>query len=342
PSVRRLRPPAAGASRAAGASIPGAACLRRWRRSTRGGFSFPACRARPPAPPSLRSRPRRARGPRWSRGRSRLSPPASLPAESFPRELAHDRFRHGVGPFAVDGADFEPGTRPAQSAEDLLDARVGVFGRVRLVEHQPARLAVEGLLVLLQLRGYDFYILHRLLAREIDEVQEQPGAAEMAQELVAKARALRGAFDEPRDVGDDEARLAHAHHAERGVEGRERIVRDLRPRARDRADEGGLAGVRQAEKPDVSEHAQLEGELAHLAGLAAGELAGGAVDARLEVDVAQSPGAAAREQGARAVFREVGHQLAAFPVADERPYGHAQLDVAAGAAVAVRAHPARA
>ena len=127
-----------------------------------------------------------------------------------------------------------------------------------------------------------------------------------------------------------EARLADAHHAERGIERGEGIVGDLRARARHRADEARLAGVRQAEQADVGEHAQLERELAALARLAAGELARRAVDARLEVHVAE---AALRRRARAARARRLARgRRPASPlvlVADQRAHRHAQLDVVA-------------
>ena len=97
--------------------------------------------------------------------------------------------------------------------------------------------------------------------REVDEVQQQPRALQVAQELVAEAGAFGGALDQAGDVGDDEARSAPTRTTPRfGCERGERIVGDLRPRARDGADQRRLAGVRQAEQADVGEHAQLERE----------------------------------------------------------------------------------
>ena len=74
--------------------------------------------------------------------------------------------------------------------------------------------------------------------------------------LVAEARAVGGALDQARDVGDDEAAVRiGAHDAEIRRERRERIVGDLGPRGGHRADERALARVRHAEQPDVGEHA---------------------------------------------------------------------------------------
>ena len=51
--------------------------------------------------------------------------------------------------------------------------------------------------------------------RQIDHMQQQPGALQMAQEQVAQPGAFGSAFDQPGDVGDDEALLGpDAHDAE--------------------------------------------------------------------------------------------------------------------------------
>ena len=76
---------------------------------------------------------------------------------------------------------------------------------------------------------------HRIAAvverRDVDDVQQQPRAREVAQELVAEPRAFGRAFDQAGNVGDHEAAVVvDAHHAEVGVQRRERIVGDLRPR----------------------------------------------------------------------------------------------------------------
>ena len=100
----------------------------------------------------------------------------------------------------------------------------------------------------------------------------------MAQELVAETGTLGSAFDQSRNVGDDEAAsFVGAHDAELRRERRERIVGDLGPRGRNRADQRRLAGVGQAEQADVGEHAQLELH-AQLLALLAGRRSGAARD----------------------------------------------------------------
>src|SRR5690606_18364280 len=118
-------------------------------------------------------------------------------------------------------------------------------------------------------------------------------------ELRPQARAIGGALDQAGDVGDHEAAAGlDADHAQVRVEGGERIVRDLRRRRGDRADEGGLARVREAKQADVGQQLQLELQQALLALGAWRELPRRAVDRALEVHVAQAALAAARDQQA--------------------------------------------
>src|SRR5512147_2968201 len=108
----------------------------------------------------------------------------------------------------------------------------------------------------------------------------------MAQELVAEACAFGGALDQPGNVRHDEARgWRDAHDAQGWAERRERVVRHLWSCARDGADEGRLAGIRQPEQADVGQHPQLQRDATSLAALTARELPRRAVDARLEVEV---------------------------------------------------------
>ncbi len=166
-------------------------------------------------------------------------------------------------------------------------------------------------------------------------MQQQVGALQVAQELVAQARTFGRAFDQAGDVGDHEAAvLGGAHHAEVGREGGEGVVRHLGLGRRHRADEGGLAGVGHAEQADVGQHLQFQVQREALAFLAHGLLPRRTVGAGLEVDVAQAAAAAAGEQDLLAVLVEVGDQLAGFVVGDDGADREAQRDVLAALAIA--------
>src|SRR5438093_964467 len=111
-------------------------------------------------------------------------------------------------------------------------------------------------------------------------------AFDVPQELLAEARALARALDEARDVGDDELAVIEPRDAEIRRERRERVIRDLRPRARQRGEQARLPSVREASEPDVGDEAQLEIERAPFSGLAVHRDARRATRARHEPRVA--------------------------------------------------------
>ena len=89
----------------------------------------------------------------------------------------------------------------------------------------------------------------------------------MTQEVVTEAPALRGPFNEPGDVGDNELRgvagsrgpVTHAHHAEIGNERGEGVVRDLGTSGRDSRDQRGLAHVGKTDQRHVGLEFQARG-----------------------------------------------------------------------------------
>ena len=118
-------------------------------------------------------------------------------------------------------------------------------------------------------------------------MDEDGGAREVPEK--ARAEPVSGVRpgDEARDVGQDEARLVvHAHDAEMRREGGEGKVRDARACGRDGADERRLPDVREADEPDVGQHAELEAQLPPLARGAPLGAAGRAVGRCREVHVA--------------------------------------------------------
>ena len=169
-------------------------------------------------------------------------------------------------------------------------------------------------------------------------MEQRAAPLDVLQEAVPEARALGGAWDEAGNVGEDEARLVtDAHHAEVRRERRERVIRDLRLRARDRADERRLADVREAEETHVGHHLELEAELQLLAGLARLGAARGAVVRRREVDVAAPALAAARDDDARVRRVEIVEELVRVAHVDLRTDRTADEHLGGRPAVAVGA-----
>ena len=100
---------------------------------------------------------------------------------------------------------------------------------------------------------------------EVEHVHEQARALDVGEEVVAQAGALAGALDEPGDVGDDELALGALERPEHGLERRERVRADLRRGARHPREQRRLAGVRDADEPDVGEQLQAQVDPALLA-----------------------------------------------------------------------------
>ena len=145
---------------------------------------------------------------------------------------------------------------------------------------------------------------------------------------MTEAAALGRPLDEPGDVGEHELVLVEAHDAEVRLEGRERIVADLRPGRAHRRDQRRLARVREPDERGVGHELQLEPQPALLAVLA---LLG---ERRRPAGVRQEPGVAASAPAAVggeervAVVDEVGEQLAALVHAHDRALGDGHREVA--------------
>ena len=166
----------------------------------------------------------------------------------------------------------------------------------------------------------------------------QRGAAlDMAEELESEALALAGALDEPRHVGDGEADIAGLHDAEVGVQRREGVLGDLRPRGRDRGDQARLARGRVADQGDVGDGLELEGDFALPPGRAEQCETGGLALLRGERRVAESADAAGCRDEAHARLDEVDERLA-VGVFDDRADGDRQFEALAERAGAVVAH----
>ena len=104
-----------------------------------------------------------------------------------------------------------------------------------------------------------------LRRRDLDQVDEQPAALEMGEELVPEAGALGGALDQPGDVGEHQLAVVQLDRPQVGLDGGERVAGDLRVGAGQPGEQRGLAGVRQADEADVGEQLQPQLDLAGLA-----------------------------------------------------------------------------
>src|SRR5712671_7915139 len=90
---------------------------------------------------------------------------------------------------------------------------------------------------------------------DINHVQQQPGAFDVAKELNAEPVSAVRAFDEAGNVSDDVAflfgQVADADHAEVGLEGGEFVVGNLRARGGDAGDERRLSHIGKSDETYV-------------------------------------------------------------------------------------------
>src|ERR1017187_5840562 len=128
----------------------------------------------------------------------------------FIRQMIHDGETHLAAALAGERRDREPPAFPAIRLEEALHRLVTPvrLQHVGLVEYQPPRFLVQRLIVFLQLVDDRARVLDRIHAvvegRDVDQVQQQPRARQVAQELVTQSGALCRTLDQAGDVGDDE------------------------------------------------------------------------------------------------------------------------------------------
>ena len=154
---------------------------------------------------------------------------------------------------------------------------------------------------------------------DVDEVKEDAGALDVAEELGAEAGAEVRAFNESGHVGDDVGLLvrlfADGDDAEVGLEGGEGVVGDF-GFGGDAGDEGGFAGVGVADKADVGEEFQFKAIGAFFAGAAHFVLARGLVNGGGEVLVAAAAATTLGDDYAFVGLGKVVNKLAGFLVVE--------------------------
>ncbi len=132
----------------------------------------------------------------------------------------------------------------------------------------------------------------------------------MPEEAVTEAGAVAGPFDQPRDVGDDEAVIVSIDHTEGRDERSEGIVRDPRSRRRNDRQEGGLSGVGETHQADVGDQLQRKTQLSLFARTPGGgevrSLSGG----RGEIGVAPTTAPASGDDDAISVVAQIAKALA--------------------------------
>ena len=145
---------------------------------------------------------------------------------------------------------------------------------------------------------------------DVDEMEENRGAVDVAQESVAEPLAFGGTFDEAGDVGDEQILVVDGGDAKIRGDGSEGVVGNFGLGVRNNGEEGGFAGVGQADKTNVSEEFEFEFSLEGFARFANFGDDRGLASARFEVSVTEAAVATFCDDCFFLVVSEVGDNLA--------------------------------
>ena len=199
-------------------------------------------------------------------------------------------------------------------------------------------LSVEPMAVGFKFAAHESVGLAGILAGAVDQMQQHVATLGVAEETVAQAGALMRALDQPGQIGEHEFALVDAHDAELRVQRGERIAGDLRLGGADRGQEGGLAGIGQADDAGVGDQFEAQPDDALDRRLARIGVARRAVGRRLEARVAEAAIAAGEDDDALADRGEIGDQRLAVLLIDLRAGRDLEHRVLAVGAVPVLAH----
>ena len=136
-----------------------------------------------------------------------------------------------------------------------------------------------------------------IISAGIDQVDQQPGALDVAQEVVPQPCPLGRSSDQTRNVGKNCAiTTGTAYHPQVGHQGGEGVIGDLGPSCRKHRNQGALAGIGQADDANFSQQLELQLQQPLLPLPALGELLRGPVAVAEVVGIAQAAAAAKGHQ----------------------------------------------
>ena len=254
-----------------------------------------------------------------SLGRARLLGPDA--SHSLPQVLL--QFLEAAARDRRDG-DYTAGIFSAECGQSS-----GLGQQVALGEHHDVGFGEQRLAVRLHLGAQS--IVHRLWVGRIERNQEgeQPGALDMLQETKTQPLPQVRTFDDAGNVRDDEGAVAaQAHHAEVGLEGRERVVGDLGPGRGDDGEQGALAGVGLSHQSHVGDELERTSSISRASPSSPGSHSRGDwwVE-RGEAGVTPTASAALGDQQTVARLQHLSNHLSGGLVADHGAGRDGQVDV---------------
>jgi len=241
-------------------------------------------------------------------------------------------------PFAGDGRE-QNGVLLARHFQ-LGGLRRGGFGRNGIAFREGHDLAF-----FVQFRAVGFQLIPDrpvsrgdVFLRHVYEVKQNAAPFDMPEKAIADASPFMRAFDQTRNVGEDEIDIVNLDHTEIWVKRREGIIRYLGLGRADRRQKSRFAGIRKADHTCVRDQFQPEPNRHFDALKARIDAARRPVCRRLEAGVSEAAVAAARKQGALTGMRKVGNErLVVFGI-DLRAGGNLKRDVAAPRPGTIGAH----
>src|SRR4029079_15708373 len=172
-----------------------------------------------------------------------------------------------------------------------------------------------------------------------NQERKNAGALDVSQELEAQPLPFVRAFDDSRNVGNDEGpMIRQLDHSQVRSERRKGIVGDLWARSGNHREQSGFAGIRLAHQAHVCDQLELELEFWHFALLTRLPLARCLMSSGRKECVAFPTATAFRDYCFLTVFQDFCHDLASVVVANDRPWRDRQNLISARMPCLVRTH----
>ncbi len=160
-----------------------------------------------------------------------------------------------------------------------------------------------------------------------DKVHEDSGPFDMSQELMSESDSTVRAFDQARNIGQDERGIGIDLDASQvGVFGSKWIVGNLRPGTGNSAQESTLAGIRHSDETDVCDDLEFQQQSASFTLFAACPFTGSLMCGRLETSVSATTLASAGGNKLIAVGDKVLYDEMMLRVHNQRARRHEQGD----------------
>ncbi len=171
-------------------------------------------------------------------------------------------------------------------------------------------------------------------------MQQHAATFQVFQEANTEARAFSRAFNQPRNVGHDEALFViHTYHAQAWYQRGERIIGNFRLRRGYRTDKRRFTGIWHTQHTDIRQQHQFQQQIALITRCPHRFLTRSTVDRGFETGVTQAVPAAFSDHQTLTMFRHVAHGFAGALIDNSRTDRHFNRNVftAFTGAIAARA-----